>query len=57
MDTTELSNFLHGIPVETLKQWRRTGKGPRSARIGKRVLYRSQDVMQWVDDAFSKRIM
>jgi hypothetical protein len=53
MDQQELSAFLHGVPVSTLKHWRMTGKGPRSARIGRRILYRSQDVMEWVDKAFA----
>ena len=49
----ELSDYLHGTPVSTLKHWRITGKGPRSARIGRRILYRSQDVLEWVDQQYA----
>jgi excisionase family DNA binding protein len=39
----ELSERL-GIPVETLKRWRRTGDGPKFMRVGRHVRYRLADV-------------
>ena len=41
-----------GVPVQTVYQWRKTGYGPRSAKIGRRVLYRQAEVMSWLDAQF-----
>lgn len=46
---------LTGIPINTLRYWRNNpahDKGPRSARLGSRVVYRKADVVAWVDAAF-----
>jgi predicted DNA-binding transcriptional regulator AlpA len=42
-----------GTPVATLRHWRQTGYGPRSAKIGRRVLYRRRDVESWLNAAFN----
>ena len=36
-------------PVATLRYWRHLGTGPHSFRLGRRVLYRSDDLRAWVD--------
>jgi predicted DNA-binding transcriptional regulator AlpA len=36
-------------PVATLRYWRHLGSGPRSFRLGRRVLYRRGDLQAWVD--------
>jgi excisionase family DNA binding protein len=36
-------------PVATLRYWRHMGTGPRSLRLGRRVLYRREDLHAWVD--------
>lgn len=36
-------------PVATLRYWRHLGTGPASFRLGRRVLYRSDDLRAWVD--------
>ena len=36
-------------PVATLRYWRHLGTGPRSFRLGRRVLYRSDDRRSWID--------
>jgi DNA-binding transcriptional MerR regulator len=51
VDTTAVSEMT-GIPAETLKYYRRAGKGPRWARIGKRVVYRPRDVEAWIDSMY-----
>lgn len=44
-----------GIPVATLRYYRHLGnKGPRSALLGSRVMYREQDVAKWINDQFEK---
>ncbi len=40
--------------VNTIRYWRTTGYGPRSARIGRRVVYRRTDVDAWVDAQFEE---
>jgi excisionase family DNA binding protein len=40
-------------PVATVRYWRATGTGPRSARVGGRVLYRASDVAAWVEAQFA----
>lgn len=42
-----------GIPEATLRRWRHTGTGPRSARIGKHVYYRRADILEWLNTQFA----
>ncbi|SNR75356.1 helix-turn-helix transcriptional regulator [Blastococcus mobilis] len=35
--------------VATLRYWRHLGTGPRSFRLGRRVLYRYDDLRSWTD--------
>ena len=44
---------MTGVPANTLRYWRHVGKGPRSGRLGRRVVYREADVRAWLDSAFS----
>ena len=37
-------------PVATLRYWRHLGTGPRSFRLGRRVVYRADDLRNWIDD-------
>lgn len=41
------------VSVATLRYWRVNGRGPRSARLGRRVMYRQSDLEQWVADRFA----
>lgn len=43
---------LVGIPVATLRDYRFKGVGPRSAKVGGRVMYREADVLAWIDEQF-----
>jgi predicted DNA-binding transcriptional regulator AlpA len=36
-------------PVATLRYWRHLGTGPRSFRLGRRVVYRLADVRAWIE--------
>ena len=36
-------------PVATLRYWRHRDIGPRSFRLGRRVLYRRDDLVAWID--------
>lgn len=37
-----------GILPGTLDQWRWQGKGPRFVKVGARVMYREQDLEDWI---------
>jgi hypothetical protein len=39
-------------PVATLRYWRHMRIGPKSAKLGGRVVYRPADVAAWVNAAF-----
>lgn len=43
---------LLGSSVNTVRYWRTIGYGPKSARIGRRVVYRRADVIAWIDSQF-----
>ena len=45
---TEAADLLRA-PVATLRYWRHLGTGPRSFRLGRRVLYRREDLHAWID--------
>ena len=36
-------------PPETVRYWRHVGTGPRSFRLGRRVVYRVGDLRAWID--------
>jgi excisionase family DNA binding protein len=47
---------LTRVPVSTLRWYRATGNGgPKSAKLGRRVMYRRADVDAWIDAAFEVR--
>lgn len=44
---------MTGIPLATLRFWRASGHtGPKSAKLGRRVVYREADVLAWIDEQF-----
>jgi len=42
------SDFL-GVAVETLRSWRKQGRGPRFRKIGRCVRYSLRDLAQFID--------
>ena len=45
---TEAAELLRA-PVATLRYWRHLGTGPTSFRLGRRVVYRRDDLQAWID--------
>lgn len=43
----------YNIEENTLRYWRAQGTGPKSARLGRRVMYRRADVERWIDERFA----
>ena len=45
------------VPEATLRFWRHKGDtGPRSAKIGRRVVYRESDVNAWLEAQFAQAV-
>lgn len=41
------------IPVNTLRFYRHKGTGPKSGKIGGRIMYRRADVDAWIEEQFA----
>lgn len=41
------------LPEATIRWFRHVGKGPRSAKLGRRVVYKESEVMEWIEREFS----
>jgi excisionase family DNA binding protein len=50
MTTGEVAELVRA-PAETVRYWRHVGRGPRSFKIGRKVLYARSDVERWIADA------
>ena len=50
LTTEDLAVKLRTSP-ETCRFWRHIGKGPKSFKVGRRVLYAREDVQAWIDAA------
>jgi excisionase family DNA binding protein len=46
-DQEEVAKFLQ-VPTRTLETWRRSGRGPRWAPVGRHVRYSWADVRAWL---------
>jgi DNA-binding transcriptional MerR regulator len=53
LTTNEVSARLKRSP-ETLRYWRARGTGPRSFRAGRGVLYREEDVVEWLGEQYQR---
>jgi len=53
LTTQEVAELLRTAP-ETIRYWRHKGKGPRSFKVGRRVLYDQADVEQFIAEAYEK---
>jgi len=52
MTTEEAAAFLH-VPLATLRHWIQTAQAPRSARIGRRRMFRRADLIAFIDQKFA----
>jgi excisionase family DNA binding protein len=53
LTTDEVAEILRA-PIETVRYWRHVGKGPRSFKVGRRVLYAREDVEAFIAEARDK---
>lgn len=47
LTTSEVAELLK-TPSNTLHKWRTRDYGPPAAKVGRRLLYRRTDVLEWV---------
>ncbi|MBV6728587.1 helix-turn-helix transcriptional regulator [Nocardioides daeguensis] len=45
----ELAEYL-GVPVQTIYDWRLSGRAPRAFKLGKHLRFAVSDVQAWLDD-------
>lgn len=50
LTTQEVAETLR-TSAETVRYWRHMGKGPKSFKVGRRVLYAAEDVEAFITDA------
>jgi excisionase family DNA binding protein len=50
MTTDEVADLVR-TPTETVRYWRSIGTGPKSFKVGRRVLYARDDVEAWIKEA------
>lgn len=51
--TEDFAEVVRNTP-EGVRYWRHIGKGPRSFRVGRRVLYAREDVEQWLNEQMNE---
>jgi predicted DNA-binding transcriptional regulator AlpA len=51
MKIEEVTAEYH-IPLATLRHYVQTGKGPRSFRLGRRRVWKREDVEAWIEKAY-----
>lgn len=51
MTMDEVAEMLRKSPAQ-LRWMRHNGVGPNSAKLGGRIMYREQDVVDWIEAAF-----
>jgi len=50
MTTNEVAELVRTSP-ETVRYWRHVGNGPKSFKVGRRVLYERAAVLSWIEEA------
>ena len=45
----ELAEWL-GVPIQTIYDWRLSGRAPRAHKIGKHLLFALSDVQAWLEE-------
>ncbi len=51
MTLSEAAERLH-MPPATLRYWRQQATGPRSFKVGRRIMYREADVEAWLQQQY-----
>lgn len=43
---------LTGVPVATIRHWRVRGECPPAIRLGKRLYWKEQEILDWIEAKF-----
>lgn len=54
LTTQEVAEMVRA-PAETIRYYRHVSKGPRSFKVGRRVLYRREDVEAWLEEQYTSQ--
>jgi excisionase family DNA binding protein len=54
--TTDELAQLTRVSANTVRYWKHMGTGPKSFKVGKRTLYRREDVDSWLTEQYTKGI-
>lgn len=49
LTVAELAAYL-GVPVSTIHFWRGRKQGPPAVKVGRRLIFRAEDVAAWLDE-------
>jgi DNA-binding transcriptional MerR regulator len=41
---------MTGVPIGTLRYWRHANLGPTSFTLGRRIVYRREEVLRWITE-------
>lgn len=52
LTTAEVAAMVRA-PQSTVRFWRHQGTGPRGFRVGRRVVYKVEDVQSWLDKQYA----
>jgi excisionase family DNA binding protein len=55
LTTQEVAEALRTSP-ETVRFWRHKNKGPKSFKVGRRVLYAAEDVEAFIEEARAAQV-
>jgi hypothetical protein len=53
VDEREAARLCGGVSRSTLRSWRSQGRGPRFARLGRRIVYRLTDLRDFLNESIS----
>jgi predicted DNA-binding transcriptional regulator AlpA len=48
MSVKDLSDYLGGVPINTIYKWNKDGTGPKRHKLGRCIYYRWADVEEWI---------
>jgi excisionase family DNA binding protein len=54
LTATEVAAYL-GVPVSTIHFWRGRGQGPAAIKVGRRLVFRAEDLAAWIQELAANR--
>jgi excisionase family DNA binding protein len=54
LTATDVADYL-GVPVSTIHFWRGRGQGPAAIKVGRRLVFRAEDLAEWIQEQAAPR--